>query len=140
MFDNLNLHESLLRNVTRLGYTQPTPIQAATIPPALSGRDVIGTAETGSGKTAAFLLPLLQNLLGQPRRAVRALVLCPTREIALQSQRCAQDLGRQTGIRSVAIYGGVGMEHRSRPFAAAWKSSSPPRGASSTTWGAAHST
>ncbi|MGE5507858.1 MAG: DEAD/DEAH box helicase [Chitinophagales bacterium] len=110
MFDNLNLSETLLRNVSRLGYATPTPIQAATIPPALFGRDVIGTAETGSGKTAAFLLPLLQHLVGQPRRAVRGLVLCPTREIALQTQRCALDLGRQTGIRPVAIYGGVGME------------------------------
>jgi ATP-dependent RNA helicase RhlE len=110
MFTDLKLNPTLLTNVQELGYTQPTPVQEETIPPALAGRDVIATAETGSGKTAAFLLPILQNLASSPAAPVRALILCPTREIAVQTDREVRRLGRRTGLRSVAVYGGVGME------------------------------
>src|SRR5262245_10229707 len=83
-FDQLGLPPSLVRNVLALGYTTPTPIQTNAIPPALAGRDLIATAQTGTGKTAAFLLPVLDKLLRRPRGNVGALVLTPTRELAQQ--------------------------------------------------------
>ncbi|MGE5623895.1 MAG: DEAD/DEAH box helicase [Methanocella sp.] len=110
MFSDFHLNPVLLRNVTDQGYKTPTPIQSKAIPPAMTGRDLIATAETGSGKTAAFLLPLLQRLMSTPRGGVRGLILCPTREIALQTQDHAKRLGRNTGVKSVVIYGGVGFE------------------------------
>ncbi|MEW6524938.1 MAG: DEAD/DEAH box helicase [Bacillota bacterium] len=116
MFDELRLAPVLLENTKRQGYVRPTPIQAASIPPALAGLDVVATAETGSGKTAAFLLPMFHHLMAGPRGTTRALVLCPTREIALQTEGEAKKLGRQTGLRSVAVYGGVGFEPQLRAF------------------------
>lgn len=110
MFGDFGLSPVLLGNVKEAGYTRPTPIQASAIPPALSGRDVVATAETGSGKTAAFLLPVMQRLLGSPRTPGRALVLCPTREIALQTGEQARALGRGTGLQTAVVYGGVGYE------------------------------
>ncbi|HHY93749.1 MAG TPA: DEAD/DEAH box helicase [Firmicutes bacterium] len=109
MFKEFSLNPMLLRNLARLGYVTPTPVQAAAIPPALAGKDMIVTAETGSGKTAAFLLPVLESLLMEPAAVVRGLVLCPTREIALQVEKEARRLSRGTFLRSLVVYGGVGI-------------------------------
>jgi len=114
-FDGFNLHPALMRGVTDLGFTVPTPIQRSGIPPALEGRDVLGAAATGSGKTAAFALPILQRLLATPRRGVtRALVLAPTRELAEQITEQFNKLAKHTSIRAFAIYGGVGMHPQER--------------------------
>jgi ATP-dependent RNA helicase RhlE len=108
-FNNFNLDARLLKNVQAMDFEEPTPIQAATIAPALDGRDILGSAETGTGKTAAFLLPLLQKLINTPRtREPRALVLVPTRELALQVAEQAQQLSHNTGLKVVTVYGGVG--------------------------------
>jgi ATP-dependent RNA helicase RhlE len=113
-FSSFNLHPSLLRGVADLGFTVPTPIQNKAIPPALEGRDVLACAMTGSGKTAAFALPILQRLQGTKRGTTRALVLAPTRELASQIVEQFNDLGRHTGFKAAAIYGGVGMEPQER--------------------------
>ena len=99
----------LLQAARRLGFESPTPIQRETIPIALTGRDVIATAETGSGKTAAFLLPVIQRLQAGPRGRTRALIVSPTREITSQTAAQATALTRGTGLRVVAVYGGVAM-------------------------------
>jgi ATP-dependent RNA helicase RhlE len=106
-FTALGLHPSLLRAVKELGFARPTPIQADTIPPALSGKDVLASAETGSGKTAAFLLPILHRLMGVARGTTRALVLAPTRELAAQILDDLQDLAVHTPVTGAAIFGGV---------------------------------
>src|SRR5881296_773717 len=108
-FDFLGLDPVLLRAVYGLGYEAPTPIQKEAIPAILSGRDVIGTAQTGSGKTAAFLLPILHRLLKQAPGHTRALVLSPTRELAAQIEVALRGLAKGTKIRGHAVYGGVGM-------------------------------
>jgi ATP-dependent RNA helicase RhlE len=108
-FSDLSLHPALLGNVAALGFESPTPIQAAAIPAALSGQDVLACAETGSGKTAAFLLPILHQLLAKPRGVTRALVLSPTRELAQQIADDLRDLAGRSGLRGAAVYGGVGM-------------------------------
>jgi ATP-dependent RNA helicase RhlE len=108
-FSDFNLNPRLAAGVDALGYQEPTPIQQQSIPPIMAGRDVIGLAQTGTGKTAAFALPILQHLEGGPRGRVRALIVAPTRELAEQIHQAFADLGRQTRLRSVAIYGGVGM-------------------------------
>ena len=113
-FSSFNLDPSLLRGVAGLGFTEPTPIQRDGIPPALEGRDLLACAMTGSGKTAAFALPILQRLLGKKRGTTRALVLAPTRELAAQIVEHFNDLGRHTGIKAAAVYGGVGMEPQQR--------------------------
>src|SRR5438552_3209163 len=100
-FDHLGLDPVLLRAVYGLGYEAPTPIQKEAIPPILSGRDVIGTAQTGSGKTAAFLLPILHRLLKQAPGHTRALVLSPTRELAAQIEVALRGLRRRSGTRSI---------------------------------------
>ncbi|MCI0621640.1 MAG: DEAD/DEAH box helicase [Acidobacteria bacterium] len=105
-FDQLGLTEELARAVERLGFETPTPIQAQAIPSILEGRDVVGTAQTGTGKTAAFTLPLLQRL-GQPTGRVRALILTPTRELAQQVESSLREFGRFAKLRSCAIFGGV---------------------------------
>ena len=108
-FNQFNLDARLLKNVQAMDFEEPTPIQSATIPSALEGRDILGSAETGTGKTAAFLLPLLQKLINTPRtREPRALVLLPTRELALQVAEQAQQLSHNTGLRVATVYGGVG--------------------------------
>ena len=114
-FNSFNLDARLLKNVQAMDFEEPTPIQSATIPPALEGRDILGSAETGTGKTAAFLLPLLQKLINTLRadartrnREPRALVLVPTRELALQVAEQAQQLSHNTGLRVATVYGGVG--------------------------------
>jgi len=104
-FSDLNLRPELMQAVAALGYTEPTPIQAALIPVMLTGADVIGQAQTGTGKTAAFALPILNNL--EPgERHVQALVLCPTRELALQVAGAIYDYGKVQEVRVLAVYGG----------------------------------
>jgi len=107
----------LLRAVHDLKFTEPTPIQSMSIPPALAGRDVLASAETGSGKSAAFGLPILNTLIGLPRGKTRALVLAPTRELAEQIATHLTALAKYTDIRIAAVYGGVGFG----PQAAAFK-------------------
>ena len=109
-FDSLGLSPELLKALTELEFNTPTPVQVQAIPAALSGRDVLGSAATGSGKTAAFMLPILQRLSGKPRGSIRALVLAPTRELAAQIVEHANLLSRHTRVRAAAIYGGVGMK------------------------------
>lgn len=109
-FTDFNLEPRLLTNVAALGFEQPTPIQRATIPVALTGRDVLGSAETGTGKTAAYLLPIMHRLLNGPRpRGPRVLVMVPTRELALQVEEQLRALSAGTGLRSVAVFGGVAL-------------------------------
>ena len=86
-FQALGLHPLLLRATKELGYTDPTPVQAGAIPPALLGRDILATAQTGTGKTAAFVLPIMHRLLAQPRRGIRVVVISPTRELAEQIEQ-----------------------------------------------------
>ncbi len=113
-FDDLPLDPRLRLGVRSMGYVTPTPIQDRTIPPAVLGRDLVGTAQTGTGKTAAFLLPTLERLLELPPGRIYALVLTPTRELALQAEEFVRQLGRHTRIRGVAVYGGVGMLEQER--------------------------
>ncbi|HXH82627.1 MAG TPA: DEAD/DEAH box helicase, partial [Candidatus Tectomicrobia bacterium] len=108
-FASFGLHPDLLRAVDALGFAAPTPIQDAAMPPALAGRDVLACAMTGSGKTAAFLLPILQRLLATPRGGTRALVLTPTRELAAQIDEHRAQLARFTRLRGATIFGGVAM-------------------------------
>ena len=107
-FDQFNLDPRLLVGINRLGYTEATPIQEAALPPALQGQDLIATAQTGTGKTAVFVLPILQKLLTGPRNRVRALIVTPTRELAEQINDSIKDLGTGTRLRSATVYGGVG--------------------------------
>lgn len=106
-FTEFNLHPDLLANVHALGYQTPTPIQQQAIPPVLQGLDVMGLAQTGTGKTAAFVLPILQRLIKGPRGCIRALVIAPTRELAQQIHEAIEELGRGSGFRSMTLYGGV---------------------------------
>jgi ATP-dependent RNA helicase RhlE len=106
-FDQFNLDPRLMAGIRKLGYTTPTPIQVKTIPAALSGADLIGTAQTGTGKTAAFVLPILNKLLSGPRNSTRALIVTPTRELAEQIHEAIRDLATGTNLRSATIYGGV---------------------------------
>lgn len=109
-FDTLGLDARLQKSVALLGFEQATPIQAATIPVALTGQDILGSAETGTGKTAAYLIPAIQKLLEQNApHALRVLVLVPTRELALQVNEQAIALCKHTDLRVAPIYGGVGM-------------------------------
>jgi ATP-dependent RNA helicase RhlE len=108
-FETLKLHPSIMAGVRAFGYSIPTPIQAQAIPPIIQGRDVIGLAQTGTGKTAAFVLPILHLLHSGPRGCVRALIISPTRELAEQTCEFINSMGSRTGLRSVAIYGGLGM-------------------------------
>jgi ATP-dependent RNA helicase RhlE len=106
-FSDLGLVPGLLRALTDKGYATATPIQLAAIPAVLAGRDVLAGAQTGTGKTAAFVLPILQRLMVNPGRAPRALVLTPTRELAAQVAESARTYGRHTHVRTLAIFGGV---------------------------------
>ncbi|MEE8385213.1 MAG: DEAD/DEAH box helicase [Dehalococcoidia bacterium] len=115
-FSALNLHPTLLRGVEALGFVRPTPIQSQAIPHALEGRDLLANAVTGSGKTAAFLLPILHQLMDRPRGRTRALVLAPTRELALQILDDLSGLARYTGLKAAAVYGGVGMGPQEKAF------------------------
>ena len=111
-FNELNLSAPLLKAVSEAGYETPSPIQASAIPPVLEGRDLMGCAQTGTGKTAAFALPMLDRLSGAaPRKkgAIRALILTPTRELALQIGESFAAYGKYLKLRSTVIFGGVGQ-------------------------------
>ena len=107
-FNQFNLDSRLNAGINHAGYYKPTPIQASAIPLALAGHDLIGTAQTGTGKTAAFVLPILHKLLTSPGKRTRALIITPTRELAEQIHQTIGGLSGGTNIRSIAIYGGVG--------------------------------
>src|SRR5919112_2253013 len=115
-FAKFKLHPDLLRGVRELGFTRATPIQEQAIPPALEGKDLLACAMTGSGKTAAFLLPVLHRLMNKPRGATRALVLTPTRELAAQIEQHLQELAVHTPITGAAVFGGVGMGPQEHAF------------------------
>jgi ATP-dependent RNA helicase RhlE len=118
-FTHLKLHPDLLRGVKDLGFQKPTPIQADAIPPALAGRDLLACAQTGSGKTAAFLLPILHGLMHKPRSrpgTTRALIITPTRELAAQIVEDLRDFTVHTPISGFAVYGGVGMGPQEHAF------------------------
>jgi ATP-dependent RNA helicase RhlE len=108
-FSLFKLHPKLAANINALGYKIPTPIQVQAIPPVLAGKDVMGLAQTGTGKTAVFVLPILERLLPGPRGKVRALIIAPTRELAEQIHVSIGELGHNTGLKSCTIYGGVGV-------------------------------
>jgi len=107
-FNQFNLDSRLLAGIKRAGYNTPTPIQSQAIPAALDGQDLIGTAQTGTGKTAAFVLPILHMLLSGPRNRSRALIVTPTRELAEQIHQAIRVLSVGTNLRSATVYGGVG--------------------------------
>jgi ATP-dependent RNA helicase RhlE len=113
-FESFNFHPSIMTRIRELGYSEPTPIQLQAIPPIIQGRDVIGLAQTGTGKTAAFVLPILERLRQNKRGDVRALIISPTRELSEQTCEVFNSLGRKAGVQCVAVYGGVGMEHQKR--------------------------
>jgi len=117
-FQEFNLDTRILAGIQTLGWEQPTPIQEQAIPSALEGRDVMGLARTGTGKTAAFLLPILQRLATGPRGRVRALVVAPTRELAEQIHQQAVALCRPLNLRSLSIYGGVNINPQMRALRA----------------------
>jgi ATP-dependent RNA helicase RhlE len=108
-FSLFKLHPQIAAGVTALGYKTPTPVQAQAIPPVLAGKDVMGLAQTGTGKTAAFVLPILERLLPGPRGRVRSLIIAPTRELAEQIHVSIGELGQKTHLRSCTIYGGVSV-------------------------------
>lgn len=115
-FSSLQLHPSLLTGLKELGFARPTPIQADAIPPTLDGRDVLACAMTGSGKTAAFLLPIIHGLIGRPRGTTRALILTPTRELASQIHEVLRDLAIHTPITGAVVVGGLGMGPQEHAF------------------------
>ncbi|HEU4827588.1 MAG TPA: DEAD/DEAH box helicase [Gemmatimonadales bacterium] len=115
-FTSLGLHSDLLRGIRELGFTRPTPIQQEAIPPALAGKDVLACAMTGSGKTAAFLLPIVHQLMGKPRRVTRALIITPTRELAAQIDAHLAELAVHTPVTGAAVFGGVGMAPQEHAF------------------------
>jgi ATP-dependent RNA helicase RhlE len=117
-FSNFGLHPDILKGVREMGFTRPTPIQTDAIPPGLAGRDILASAATGSGKTAAFLLPILQRLLPKPRRATRALIITPTRELAAQIEDHARQLAVHTPIQTASVFGGVAMAPQEHAFRA----------------------
>ncbi len=106
-FEQFSFDQRIVARIKAIGYTTPTPIQQQAIPMVLKGRDVMGLAQTGTGKTAAFMLPILQRLTQGPLRRVRALIIVPTRELAEQIYQVSLDLGKNTNVRSVSVYGGV---------------------------------
>ena len=115
-FDDLKLHPNLLKGIHDLGFVRPTPVQEETIPHILEGKDVIACAQTGTGKTAAFVLPILHGLLSSERKkkGIRALIVAPTRELALQSMDHLKSLSRYVPLKGHAIFGGVPMDPQTR--------------------------
>ncbi|MHC4324409.1 MAG: DEAD/DEAH box helicase [Planctomycetota bacterium] len=111
-FKTFGLSDPLVQGILATGYTAPTEIQSQAIPAALQGRDVIGCAQTGTGKTAAFVLPILDRLCHERagrKRAVRSLILTPTRELAVQIERSILGYGRFTNLKGLSVYGGVSI-------------------------------
>ncbi|MCU0251207.1 MAG: DEAD/DEAH box helicase, partial [Vicinamibacterales bacterium] len=115
-FSKFPLHADLLRGVKELGFQRPTPIQEQAIPPAAAGKDLLACAMTGSGKTAAFLLPILHRVMNKPRGTTRALILTPTRELAAQILAHLEELAVHTPVTGAAVYGGVGMGPQEHAF------------------------
>ncbi len=115
-FESFNFHPTLMAGIRAMRYETPTSIQAQALPPALAGRDVIGIARTGTGKTAAFALPILQRLRSGPRGNVRALVVSPTREMAEQTAEVFSKLGENIGLGILTVYGGVNLQKQTRGF------------------------
>jgi len=115
-FSRFSLHHDLLKGVKDLGFSRPTPIQEQAIPPALEGNDILACAMTGSGKTAAFLLPILHKLMAKPRGVTRALVLTPTRELAAQIHAHLEELAVHTPVTGASVYGGVAMGPQEHAF------------------------
>ena len=115
-FSSFRLHPDLLRGVKEMGFTKPTPIQNDSIPPAMEGRDLLACAMTGSGKTAAFVLPILHRLIAKPRGTTRALVLTPTRELAAQIDEHLKAMAIHTPLSGAAVFGGVGMGLQEHAF------------------------
>jgi ATP-dependent RNA helicase RhlE len=115
-FTSFGLHPDLLRGVKELGFVRPTPIQTDAIPPAMAGRDVLAAAATGSGKSAAFLLPILHRLIDKKRGVTRALIITPTRELAAQIDEHLRELAIHTPLSGAAVYGGVGMGPQEHAF------------------------
>lgn len=116
-FETFGLHESLLRVLPEIGYENPTPIQMQSIPLVMTGKDLLGSAQTGTGKTAAFLLPILHRLLSEPAQGTQVLVLEPTRELALQVEEQAKVFSKYTSLRSACVYGGVAFGPQEKAFA-----------------------
>lgn len=109
-FEHFQFHPSITTNISACGYTNPTPIQEKAIPPILAGQDVLGLAQTGTGKTAAFALPILQRLITGSQKKARAVIIAPTRELAEQIHDTITSMTNGTALRSVVIYGGVGKQ------------------------------
>jgi len=108
-FEKFKLDEKILAGVYAAGYKKPTPIQAESIPSIMEGKDIMGLAQTGTGKTAAFVLPILQRLMHGQRGPIRALIIAPTRELSEQTHEAISQLGRKTGLCSTSVYGGVSI-------------------------------
>lgn len=108
-FQSFQFDKKIIAGINASGYSEPTPIQQQAMPSIMEGRDVMGLAQTGTGKTAAFVLPILQRLLNGPRSRARALIIAPTRELTEQTHNAIGQLGINTGLRSMSIYGGVGI-------------------------------
>jgi ATP-dependent RNA helicase RhlE len=117
-FNHFDFHAKITAGIRACNYETPTPIQEKAIPAILDGRDILGLAQTGTGKTAAFVLPILQRMLKGPRRKVRTLIVAPTRELAEQIHGEITRLARQTGLRSLAVYGGVGKPAQAKKLRA----------------------
>jgi ATP-dependent RNA helicase RhlE len=113
-FSAFGLSEALLRDIARAGFTEPTPIQAGAIPPALEGRDILGCAQTGTGKTAAFVIPMIERLAALPKGPIRGLILAPTRELVIQIQEVIDMFGRNRRIFATTIVGGADMNAQVR--------------------------
>src|SRR3989338_10179518 len=114
-FKELGLHPNILKGITLMGFEQPTPVQKEAIPHILAGRDIIASAQTGTGKTAAFVLPMLHRLMNDEKTPnVRALVLAPPRELALQSTHQLEKLSSYVNLRGCAVFGGVPIEPQTR--------------------------
>jgi ATP-dependent RNA helicase RhlE len=111
-FEKFNLDEKIMAGVVAAGYRKPTPIQTQSILPIMSGKDLMGLAQTGTGKTAAFVLPILQRLMKGPKGRIRALIIAPTRELSEQTHEAIVQLGRKTGLCSTSIYGGVSINNQ----------------------------
>ena len=113
-FDAFGLSGPLLKDLARIGFVSPTPIQAKALPPALEGRDVLGCAQTGTGKTAAFVIPMVERLAGSPEGPPRGLILAPTRELAFQIQETIDDLGRSLRVYATTVVGGADVQAQLR--------------------------
>jgi ATP-dependent RNA helicase RhlE len=115
-FQEFGLHESILSRLAEIGFENPTPIQREAIPLVMQGRDLLGSAQTGTGKTAAFMLPVLHRLLAEPAQGTQVLVLEPTRELAIQVEEQAKTFSKNTALRSACVYGGVGFGPQEKAF------------------------